>query len=74
MREGAYVVLLGFVGVGAAAALTLSLLNFILALAVISLPGGVLYALGGIAKQLAADYDRDGASAPQARKSSTERG
>ena len=74
VREGAYVVLLGFVGVGAAAALTLSLLNFILAVVVISLPGAVFYALGGIAEQLPADHDRNGASVPEARISSTERG
>jgi hypothetical protein len=48
VRESVYVGLLGVVGVDTAAALTLSLLSFVIASAVGLLPGALLYATGGI--------------------------
>jgi glycosyltransferase 2 family protein len=49
VREAVYVVLLGAIGVDSAAALALSLLGFLLATAVNTVPGALLYARGGLA-------------------------
>jgi glycosyltransferase 2 family protein len=49
VRETVYVVLLGAAGVDSAAALMLALLGFLLATAVATAPGALLYAHGGLA-------------------------
>ena len=49
VREALYVALFGAIGVDAASAFTLSLMNFLLCVIFLLLPGAVLYALGGIA-------------------------
>ncbi len=48
VREAVYVALFGAIGVDAASAFTLSFLNFVLSTMVIVVPGGILYAFGGL--------------------------
>lgn len=48
VREALYVALFGAIGVDAAPAFTLSFLNFVLSTMFIVVPGGILYAFGGL--------------------------
>jgi uncharacterized membrane protein YbhN (UPF0104 family) len=51
VREALYVTLFGAIGVDAASAFMLAFVNFLLGVAILLLPGAVLYAFGGLAPE-----------------------